>query len=191
MNYLDLIIGIILIIFAISGYKRGLIIEAFYLAAFIIGIYGAMYFSDWITDILSNVIDMNREYLSIIAFILIFIVLIVVIRLLGKLISKLVGAIYLGFIDKIGGFVFGILKGALLTSILIMVLNIFNIGDVIKKETREKSFLYRTTEEIANILYQNHDVVENAINKSLKKSGDFIKNAIEKGEEIIKDNFNN
>ena len=32
MNILDLAIGIILILFAISGLKRGLIIEAFYLA---------------------------------------------------------------------------------------------------------------------------------------------------------------
>lgn len=190
MNYLDLIIGIILIIFAILGYKRGLIIEAFYLAAFIIGIYGAMYFSDWTTEILSKYINIGKEYLFIIAFLMTFIVLIIIIRLLGKLISKLIEAICLGFIDKIGGFVFGILKGTLLTTILIMVLNMFNIGDVIKKETREKSFFYRTTEEIANILYQNHEIVENAINNRLKKGSNFLKNTIEK-EEKIKDNFNN
>ena len=53
MNVLDLIIGIILILFAIAGLRKGLIIEAFYLASFIVGIYCAMYFSDIVDELMS------------------------------------------------------------------------------------------------------------------------------------------
>ena len=111
MNVLDLIIGIILILFAISGLRKGLIIEAFYLASFIVGIYGAMFFSDIVADWMSGFVDVNTEILAVIAFIVTFILFVVLIRFLGHIISKLVEAIHLGIFDKIGGFLFGVMKG--------------------------------------------------------------------------------
>ena len=65
MNILDLIIGIILVLFAISGLRKGLIIEAFYLASFIVGVYGAMYFSDVVAEWMYTLIDKGAEYVSV------------------------------------------------------------------------------------------------------------------------------
>ena len=109
MNVLDLVIGVILLIFAIAGLRKGLIIEAFYLASFIVGIYGAMYFSDVVADWMAGFVDVGKEYLAVIAFIVTFILFVVLIRFLGRLVSGLVDAISLGFLDKIGGFFFGII----------------------------------------------------------------------------------
>ena len=124
MNVLDLIIGIILILFAISGLRKGLIIEAFYLASFIVGIYGAMYFSDWVASWLADFVDAALDYLTIIAFIITFVIFVVLTRFIGRLVSDFVSAIYLGFFDKIGGFLFGILKGGLILSVIILIMNI-------------------------------------------------------------------
>ena len=66
MNILDLIIGIILVLFAISGLRKGLIIEAFYLASFIVGVYGAMYFSDVVAEWMYTLIDKGAEYVRIV-----------------------------------------------------------------------------------------------------------------------------
>lgn len=179
MNVLDIIIGIVLIIFALAGLRKGLIIEAFYLASFVIGIYGAMFFSDAMADWLSDLINVAPEYLSLIAFILTFILFMVVIRYLGRLMSNLVEAIYLGFIDKIGGFIFGAVKGALLISILIMLMNVFNVTDAIDKDVRKDSKLYTFTEEIANYLYKNHDLVKDSMEKSFNKGKEVIEDVIE------------
>ncbi len=180
MNILDIIIGIVLIIFALSGLRKGLIIEAFYLASYIIGIYGAMFFSDGVSKWLADIINVSPEYLALIAFILTFIIVLIAVRYFGRLISTLVEAIHLGFIDKIGGFAFGILKGALLVSIFIMALNIFGVGDVISKDLRKGSFLYTQTESIANVLYNNHELVKDSMEKSFDKLEDVIETSLTK-----------
>ncbi len=179
MNVLDLIIGIILILFAINGLRRGLIIEAFYLASFIIGIYGAMYFSDIVADWMSGFVDVGKEYLAVIAFIVTFVIFVVLIRILGRLISSLFSAIHLGFLDKLGGFFFGIIKGALITSIIIMIMNIFGISSLINSNTRKGSVLYTYTESLANMLYKNHEVVKGSVCEVLDKSVESIGNVVE------------
>lgn len=159
MNILDLIIGIILILFAIIGLKRGLIIEAFYLASFIIGIYGAMYLSDVVANWMFGFVDGGKKYIAVIAFIVTFVIFVVLIRILAQLITKLFHAISLGFFNRVGGFFFGLLKGALITSVIILILNVFHITSLISKDLRRSSVLYTYTESIARILYKNHEVV--------------------------------
>lgn len=190
MNILDIIIGVVLIIFALSGLRKGLIIEAFYLASYIVGIYGAMFFSDTVSDWIADAIHVSQEYLALIAFILTFIIFMIVIRYLGRLISSVVEAIHLGFVDKIGGFVFGILKGALLVSICIMALNIFGVGDVINKDLRKESFLYTQTENVANTLYNNQELVKESMRRSFDKGFDIIDDGFEKLEDVIETSLN-
>lgn len=170
MNVLDFIIGVILILFALAGLRKGVIIEVFYLASFIIGIYGAMLFSDLVAVWLSEWLKASTDILIIIAFILTFIAFLILIRWIGRMISRLIEAIHLGFIDKLGGLVFGILKGALILSVFIMLMNIFNLSDLIDKQTRKESVLYSSIEQIANTLYKNHYIIEDSINKSADNS---------------------
>lgn len=180
MNILDLIIAFILICFAISGLKKGLIHEAFYLASFIIGIYGALCFSDFIADWLKTIIDIGEEYISIVAFIITFVLFVFLIRMLGQTLSNIMEAIYLGFIDKIGGFIFGLLKGALILSIIILIMNVLGLTGFIDKSIRKTSPLYTYTEQIANILYKNQDVVKNSIDKGFDKIEDVIETSLTK-----------
>lgn len=185
MNILDIIIAIVIAVFAVAGLRRGLILEAFALAAFIIGIYGAMYFCDFVSATLTKTFDISDEYVSIVAFILTFILLMLLVRWLGKLVYNLVNALYLGFLDKIGGLIFGAAKGAFIVSILILILNSFGANGIIKKEARDKSVLYVKTEAIATFLYQNHDLVKHTMDKGFDKSVVFIDKAIDEGEKII------
>lgn len=187
MNILDLIIGIVLLIFAFSGLRKGLIIEAFYLASYIIGVYGAMYFSEYVSKSLANVIHISAEYLMLVAFILTFIAFVIIIRYLARLISSLIEAISLGFFDKIGGFIFGIAKGFLIVSLCIMALNIFDADDVINKDLRDKSYLYTQTEKIANMLYDNQDLVKDSMKDKFDKGKDIFDEGFDKIEDIIEE----
>ena len=101
MNYLDIIIGIILIIFALGGLRNGIIREAFSLAAFIGGIYGAVKLSDVVGNWLGKIINVSPEMMSVISFIVVFIALALIINWLGNMIAELVESINLGFIDII------------------------------------------------------------------------------------------
>ena len=157
MNYLDIIIGIILILFAIGGLRNGIIREAFSLAAFIGGIYGAIRLSDMVGKWLSNMINVSQEWMSVISFIIVFIALALIINWLGNLLANLLESVNLGFIDKIGGIILGIAKGFLLVGVLILLLDFFGIKDVLDEETREKSKLYKNSEKVAAWIYENKD----------------------------------
>lgn len=157
MNYLDIIIGIILILFAIGGLKNGIIREAFSLVAFVGGIYGAIKLSNYVGNWLSELINVSQEWMSVISFIIVFIALALLINWLGGLLSDLIASLSLGFVDKIGGFVFGVAKGFLLVGVLILLLDFFGIKDVLNEKTRENSKLYKSSEKVATWIYENKD----------------------------------
>lgn len=160
MNYLDIIIAIILILFGIKGLCKGLIIEVVTLLAFGVGIYGAMHFSDFTAARLQDVIEINPNYLNTIAFVLTFIVLVVLVNIIGRLVSRAVKSLNLGFFDKVGGFLFGVAKGVLLCSTLVLVLNNLQWTGIIKEEVRQQSFLYSHVEKAVPYLYKGFDLVK-------------------------------
>ena len=178
MNYLDIIIGIILIIFAIGGLKNGIIREAFSLVAFIGGIYGAIRLSDLVGKLLGNVINLNPEWMSVISFIIVFIALALLISWLGNLISDLFASMNLGLVDKLGGLLFGIAQGFLLIGVLILLLDFFGIKDVLNKETREGSKLYKTSEQVATWIYDNKDGWMEKIHEKYDKAEEAVEEMI-------------
>ena len=157
MNYIDIILIIPIIWFAYQGFKRGLIIELASLVALILGIYAAMYFSGYAADFLVNNFDMGPKYVPVVAFIITFIIVVVLVHLLGRILEKLVNMVALGFLNKMAGGIFGILKAALFISIVILVINHFN-DQFISKEKQENSLLYKPIAEIAPFLW---DQLEN------------------------------
>lgn len=157
MNYLDIVIGIILALFALAGLKNGIIREAFALVAFVGGVYGAVRFSDYVGEKLSAMINVSHEWMSVISFILVFIILAILINMIGKGVSELAESLCLGFFDKIGGFVFGVAKGFLIVGVLIIIFDFFGLKDIIDKDTRDKSVLFKNSEKVAAWITNNKD----------------------------------
>ena len=160
MNYLDIIIAIVLFLFGFKGLRKGLVVEVVTLLAFGVGIYGAMHFSDFTAAHLQDFLEIDPKYLNTIAFVLTFIVLVVLVNFIGRLISKAIESMNLGFYDKLGGFLFGIIKGVLLCSVSLMVLNNFQILGVLKPEVKEKSKLYPYIERTVPYVYRGFDLVK-------------------------------
>ena len=160
MNYLDIIIAVVLFVFGIKGYRKGLIIEVVTLLAFGVGIYGAMHFSDFTAEHLQEVMEINPKYLNTVAFVLTFILLVIVVNMIGRAVTHLVKAMNLNFFNKLCGFVFGVAKGVLLCSILVLVLNNFQLIGIVKPEVREQSKLYPYIEETVPYVYQGFDLVK-------------------------------
>ncbi len=173
INLLDLILLIPLLLFAFNGYKKGIIIEVTTLAALLLGIYAALFFSDFTANLLTGSFNISKEYLNIIAFIVTFIAVLVIVMIIGKLLEKIVNLLMLGIINKLAGALFGILKGALLLSILIFLINYFDTNaSIIKKEARTQSILYKNIEPIAPWVYEKFNLEE--LKKSLPDPKDVI-----------------
>ena len=164
MNYLDIIIAIILLLFGVKGFRKGLIIEVVTLLAFAVGIYGAMHFSDFTAEHLKEFMEINPKYLNTTAFVLTFILLVILVNIIGRMVTKLIQSMNLGFFNKLGGAVFGMAKGVLLCSIMVMVLNNFQLIGIVKPEVREQSKLYPYIEETVPYVYRGFDLVKGYVN---------------------------
>jgi membrane protein required for colicin V production len=149
MNLLDIFIIVPLVWFGYKGVRRGLVLELASLAGLILGIYAAIHFSHFTEEFLSDTFELTGKYMPIVSFIVTLIVVILVIYLLGKIVEKLIDMVALGFFNKLLGLAFGILKGALLVSVVLFIINSFDLNQrFLKPHVKEKSLLYAPVEKI-------------------------------------------
>jgi len=154
MNLFDLVFIVLLIWSAYRGFTKGFILQLSTLAALLLGIYGAIHFSDFTAQMLTDHFSISNDYLSIIAFALTFVVIVIAIHLLARLIEKLIQAIALGFINRILGIVFGIAKTAFIISIILVLVNKANDKyHFIPREKTENSFLYEPLSDFAPAIF--------------------------------------
>ncbi len=121
MNWIDLVLGLLLVYAFYRGFKNGLIIELTSLLALILGLFLAYSFSDKTATVLDQWVDWSDTSLSIVAFLLTFLLVVILINLLGKAISKLIGMMALGLVNKLTGGIFGLIKVLIFISVLFVV----------------------------------------------------------------------
>ena len=185
MNYLDIIIAIILLLFGVKGYRKGLIIEVVTLLAFGVGIYGAMHFSDFTAGHLQDFMEINPKYLNTIAFVLTFILLVIGVNLLGRWMTSLVKAMNLNFWNKLGGAIFGVAKGLLICSTILLIFNNFQWTGLIKEKVRQESLLYPYVEKTVPYLYKGFDLVKGYAQELLPQESDDNKKTEPEGSVVL------
>jgi len=144
MGYLDIILCILLIWGLYNGYTKGLIIQMSSLLALILGVYGAIVFSNLTQGILTSNFQIDNKYIPIISFATTLIAIVIAVHFLGKVLEKSINMIALGLFNKLLGAVFGVLKVALLLSALIFVFEgLDKQFSLIPQDAKSKSVLYR------------------------------------------------
>ena len=124
MNPFDTFIIILFGYCLIRGFFRGLIKELSSIAGVLTGFYcGYTYYGD-VAKRLAVWIH-NQAYSNILGFLLIFCCVFIIISVLGVIIKYLMNIAFLGWIDRIGGIIFGVVKAVLISSILLIVLTAF------------------------------------------------------------------
>lgn len=150
MNFLDLLIVIPLIWFGYKGFRNGFVMEAVSILALIAGIYIAVRFSAWV----GQQLGIKGEYAATISFIVTFAAVLLITYLLGKFIDGLVKKLSLGFLNRLGGMVFGLFKTALVVGLLIFIWNrIDKHQNILTAETRNRSLLFRPMENISYAIW--------------------------------------
>lgn len=150
MNYIDIILGILLILSAVGGFRKGLIAELASLAALVLGIWGAIEFSHITSEFLVENFDWQWDHLNIASFLITFVVIVILVHIIGSTVNKMVETVMLGFVNKLAGLVFGILRGALFLSIVLVVFDkIDEDVEILSKETKESSRMYEPIRNFA------------------------------------------
>lgn len=139
MNYIDIILAIPLMWAIYRGFTKGFIIEIASLIAMVIGVYGAIHFSYFISDLLK----LHSAYAPLISFAVTFLIIVIVIFLFAKMLEKSINLLALGFANKLAGAIFGMLKIAFIISVLLIFINKLDSKvSIIPEETRKESLLY-------------------------------------------------
>ena len=178
MNYLDIAISAPILYGLIKGVSNGLIKEITGLLSLILGVYIAVNFSIFLEPHLIGVFNNYEHVKPILAFSILFIATIVIVKVIGILANKITKALALGFISRIFGAVFGLLKLALVVSFLLTMETRF---ELISNDTKQSSQLYKPTSNLLEILAPHFVAHKN----TFEKIQDTTKDATEK----LKDKF--
>ena len=119
MNWLDIVIIVVVLISIVFGLKRGLIREVFALLALIVGIIIATRSYPEGAKILSHFIN-NSNVAHLLSFIVIFFFVGAFFIFTGILIRKLIQIAQLGGVDRLGGGVFGFLRGGIIVGVALV-----------------------------------------------------------------------
>lgn len=141
MSTIDIVIVIPIIWAAYRGFKKGLIIEVSSLIALSLGIWGAIHFSYYIADIITDKVD--DKYIPLASFTVTFILIVAGVFVLGRILEKFVNIIQLRFVNKIAGASFGVLKILLILSVVLVIINSYDKQlKLIPNDVKEGSTLY-------------------------------------------------
>jgi len=144
MNSIDLVIIIPIVIGFILGMFKGLIKELASFLAIILGIYGAKFFSPWVSNVLVQSFDFSQKIAQPVAYIIVFVAISIVLLFIASSLDKLFDSISLGGLNKFLGGLFGGLKYALIISVLMIVFNVLDTKfNFVNPDTKTDSFLYK------------------------------------------------
>jgi membrane protein required for colicin V production len=167
MGFLDIILGVLLAFALYKGIRNGLFVELASLVSLLAGIYFAIKFSSFIKELLAGFVKWNPNTIQVVAFILTFLLVVIGISLLGKFLTGIADFAFLGWLNKIGGGFFRVLKTILIIGIVFKVFEKINYHNFLaKKETLDKSLFYNPIQKTAGFMYPS---IENWYDNLKKK----------------------
>lgn len=124
MNPFDIFIIIVLGYSIVRGLFRGLVKEVSSIIGVLGGFYAAYSYYPLVAQLISGLFA-NLSYLNILSFLIIFCSILIIISILGIVIKYLLNVAFLGWVDRICGVGFGLIKGVLIITVLFIILTTF------------------------------------------------------------------
>ncbi len=124
MSPFDVFIILIIGYSIVRGLFRGLVKEVSSIIGVLGGFYAAYSYFPMVAKLLSGIIQ-EESYLKILSFMIIFCGILLLISILGVVIKYLLNIAFLGWIDRICGVGFGLIKGVLIITVIFIILTTF------------------------------------------------------------------
>ncbi len=121
MNKLDIIFIVIISVTLIRGFLRGIVKELIGIGGIIAAFLVATNYYPLMEPYLAKVIS-NSQLITIVSYSCLFVATLLVIFFIGSVIRELLKNLSLGWLDSLGGGLFGFIKGVLICSMLLLLL---------------------------------------------------------------------
>lgn len=150
MNSIDISILIIIGAGFVFGLFKGLVRELASLAAIVLGIYGAKFFSSLLVPLVVDMLGVSEKVAQPLSYVVLFVAIAVALLVLARTVDKVFEAVSLGGLNKFLGGLFGALKYALVISVLINVFEPLNQKfRFMSEEKQQNSVTYRSLLHLA------------------------------------------
>ena len=151
MNILDIIILICLAVALIQGFRNGFISQAISIISIIVGFWASAHFATCVSDWIGQYFSASEQVLRIVAFALILIAAFTVLGIIGRILEATIKFVLLGWVNRVLGMVFSIMKGILILGLIIIAFeSINNLFGLVSPEKLAQSALYPVILDIAN-----------------------------------------
>lgn len=133
-NHFDIVLSLIILILMVRGAFKGFVAEVLSFAALILGIAAAIIFGGLLSSLITDIFG-ESIWSPVIAFLGIFIIVYLIVKLLEGVIHKGIEKLNLYKLDKVMGFLLGLIEGILIVSCIVFIVSIqpfVNVGDMVE-----------------------------------------------------------
>ncbi|MBN2461182.1 MAG: CvpA family protein [Candidatus Cloacimonetes bacterium] len=184
MNVLDIIFGVILLLFLLNGIRKGLVSSLIHLLGLVLAVVLISKTGHLVKAGLMDKFNMSEILAVIIAYVLIFLVIMIITRIAIKLVNRMVQFLNLMWLNRLLGGIFSLFCGVLIIAILIILANISPFEKEIREFTSASYIIstIRTTTEKLESRYQKIEEIKKPIKDTIT---DTIEKEQEKLENLI------
>ena len=126
MSIIDIILLICFVPAVVNGIRKGFISQVISIVSIIAGVWVSYEFSTIVAEWIGQYIQASENVLHLVAFALIMVGVFLLLALLARLIESLVNFVMLGWLNKLLGVVFALIKSGLIIGLVIMAFNSLN-----------------------------------------------------------------
>ena len=154
VNIIDIIIICCCIPALVHGISKGFVSQAFSLVALILGVWLSFKFSGAMSDWLLSVTEISGTLVHVISFALILLIVMLAATLAGKIVEKILKVVMLGWLNKLLGVVFALLKAALIIGLIVILIDTVNSNiPLIPAKTIDESVLFHPVKDFADFVF--------------------------------------
>ena len=153
INWVDVLIVILLIRTSYIGTRNGLSEEIFRIIGVLLGLFFSIKYYSALGSRINSTISLPQEFVDGGTFLILILLSMLSMKLVALGLTKIVKLSFSDKIDKWGGFIAGLLRGAVLMSLLFMLFGIIQV-DYLVKSVDERSLTGPYVEKIAPNVYQ-------------------------------------
>jgi membrane protein required for colicin V production len=147
----DIILIVLLLLGAWSGYRKGFLMALFSLAAFLLGLFGAYHLMGDGVVWLGSKIEADPKLMPYISFMIIFLVIVIAVKIIGSILRATIAKTVLGEADNILGAILGIFRYGFMLSIVMWIMTSlhFNLPQDWRKDSVVLPVMEKTAPYIA------------------------------------------
>lgn len=152
MNWIDLTLLVVLLVFGLRGYFRGLFREVFSLLGLVAGFVGAARYAEPLAGLVATYWNATPIILKGVAFVICFFTIYALFNVAGWLLHRSAKVLFLQTVNRLGGVVLGVGKGAALAALVVFALTSTTLVPPSAREKLDDAYLVSPLARLADTL---------------------------------------